>query len=290
MGIFNEATAWAILSFLGWFFVFYLYHGLGTTLGYHRLLTHKALKVPHWVMYFFVFGGYLGLMGAPIVWVAVHRLHHQQSDQAGDPHSPGDGFVHALVGWMFQMKEVQSQEELEKQVQDLMQDPVLRLFGTDHEPAQARLCLLFSIAFRALILLLFGPIALAANVVATLVTFWSTQLVNAVCHLKTAGYRSFDTREESRNVWWVGLLALGEGWHNNHHAIPKSARHGMAWYEVDTTWYAIWILEKLGLARLVIRPTSYPKIHLNQAAMKPIADIPELLRSRDVDQITVERA
>lgn len=257
MGIFSGATAWTAQSFVGWFLLFYLYHGLGTTLGYHRLLTHKALKVPRWLMYFIVSGGYLGLMGAPIVWVGVHRLHHQKSDQPGDPHSPRDGFMHALVGWMFHMKDTQSQEDLEKQVQDLMQDPVLRRLGYDHEPEQATRCLIACIVFRVLILLVLGPVALVANLLASFMTFWSTQLVNAVCHLKSAGYRSFETREGSRNVWWVGILALGEGWHNNHHAIPKSAQHGIAWYEVDVTWYTVWLLEKLGLAQLVVRP---PKI------------------------------
>ena len=276
MQIFSEATAWTALSFVGWFLVFYLYHGLGTTLGYHRLLTHKSLKVPQWLKYFIVSGGYLGLMGAPIVWVAVHRLHHQKSDQPGDPHSPNDGFMHALVGWMFNMKEVQPQDELEKQVPDLLDDPVFRLLGKDHEPRQAMICLASCIVFRVLILLLLGPVALAANLIASVMTFWSTQLVNAVCHLKTAGYRSYETREESRNVWWVGILALGEGWHNNHHAIPKSARHGIGWWEVDVTWYTIWLMEKLGLAKLVIRPT---KLAIAPAQAAP--ELPELLKISD---------
>ena len=92
MTIFNAPVVQATISFIVWFVVFYLYHGLGTTLGYHRLLTHKALKVPIWLKYFIVSGGYLGLMGAPIPWVGVHRLHHQKSDLPGDPHSPLDGF------------------------------------------------------------------------------------------------------------------------------------------------------------------------------------------------------
>lgn len=287
MQIFSEATAWTALSFVGWFLVFYLYHGLGTTLGYHRLLTHKSLKLPKWLMYFIVSGGYLGLMGAPIVWVAVHRLHHQKSDQPGDPHSPNDGFMHALVGWMFHMKEVQPQDELERQVPDLLDDPVFKLLGKDHEPQQALLCLACCIVFRVFILALFGPAALAANLLASVMTFWSTQLVNAVCHLKTAGYRSFETREGSRNVWWVGILALGEGWHNNHHAIPKSARHGMAWWEVDMTWYSIWLMEKLGLAKLVIRPTklTVAPVPADKALAK---ELPELLRPLDISDSVAE--
>lgn len=288
MQIFSEATAWTALSFVGWFLVFYLYHGLGTTLGYHRLLTHKSLKVPNWLMYFIVSGGYLGLMGSPIVWVAVHRLHHQKSDQEGDPHSPMEGFMHALLGWMFDMKQVQPQDELEKQVPDLMQDRVLRIFGYDHEPQQAFLCLGCCIVFRVLILVLLGPVALAANLLASVMTFFSTQLVNAVCHLRGVGYRSFNTREESRNVWWVGILALGEGWHNNHHGVPKSARHGMAWWEVDVTWYTIWLLEKLGMARFVIRPPKLAVTADSATPMRPPAqELPELLRPLDIAEQSV---
>jgi fatty-acid desaturase len=255
--IFAESVAWTCLSFVLWFLAFYLYHGLGITLGYHRLLTHKSLVVPTWLRYVIISGGYLGLMGSPIVWVAVHRLHHQKSDIAGDPHSPREGFKHALYGWMFTMKEVQSQDELEKQVPDLMADRFFRLLGYTHEPYQAQLCLAVSIVFRLLILCILGPIALVANILATATIFWSTQLVNAVCHLPSAGYRSHDTREDSRNVWWVGILALGEGWHNNHHAVPKSARHGFEWFEVDVTWYAVWLLEKIGLAKNIVRPPKF---------------------------------
>lgn len=278
MGIFNGTTAWAVLSFTGWFLVFYLYHGLGITLGYHRLLTHKSLKVPRWLMYFIVSGGYLGLMGSPIVWVAVHRQHHQKSDQPGDPHSPREGFMHALSGWMFKMKDVQSQDELERQVPDLLENPFFKVLGADHEPYQAQLCLGISIAFRVLIFFLLGPIALAANILATTMIFWSTQLVNAACHLPSLGYRSFETYEDSRNVWWVGILALGEGWHNNHHAIPKSARHGLSWFEVDVTWYAIWLLEKLGLAKMIIRPSRLPGPSAkDKSQANPIADLSEEL-------------
>jgi fatty-acid desaturase len=254
VGILNEATTFTALSFVGWFLVFYLYHGLGITLGYHRLLTHRSLNVPRWLMYCIVSGGYLCLMGSPIVWVGVHRLHHQKSDQEGDPHSPRQGFKHALYGWMFKMKELQTDEELQKQAQDLMQDPFFRILGAEHEPYQAQLCLVISIAFRLLIILTLGWIPVIANVLASAIVFWSTQLVNASAHSENVGYRSYDTREDSRNVWWIGILALGEGWHNNHHAMPKSARHGFNWFEVDVTWYSIWLMEKLGLAKKVIRP------------------------------------
>ncbi len=278
MTLFNIPVAQATISFIFWFAVFYLYHGLGTTLGYHRLLTHKALKVPTWLKYFIVSGGYLGLMGAPIPWVGVHRLHHQKSDLPGDPHSPKDGFKHALYAWMAEMENVQSSEELHAQTADLMTDKVFRWFGIEHDAIQGKKCLAISILFRVLIYFVLGPIPLLANLTATFFSFWSTQFVNVFCHMKSQGYRSHETRDLSRNVWWVGIMALGEGWHNNHHAVPKSARHGFTWFEVDVTWYAIWLLEKLGLAETVIRPPQLfelsskvnNEVALEQVQLEPI--------------------
>jgi len=249
-----QGIMWMAVSFTLWFLVSYYWHGVGITLGYHRLLTHRSLKVPKWLSYFWTAGAYLCLMGAPVVWVGVHRLHHQKSDIDGDPHSPVHGFKHALYGWMFHMAETQSDEELQSQVPDLMKDPVLKFLGCGHSARQAQLCLFFNVAARVLLYFIGGPVAVVANLCAVFVVFWSTQLVNTVCHLDGIGYRSHDTREKSRNVWWVGILAVGEGWHNNHHAYPKSAQHGMQWFEVDITWYTIMLLERLGLATDVVRP------------------------------------
>jgi stearoyl-CoA desaturase (delta-9 desaturase) len=251
LAIFNQAN---LTSFAVWFFVFYLYHGLGITLGYHRLLTHKSLKVPKWLAYFIVSGGYFCLMGSPVVWVGVHRLHHQKSDQPGDPHSPRDGFKHSLFEWMFDMRKVQTDEELQRQVPDLMTDKFYRMLGCTHDARQAQLCLWLNIAFRGLLWAVFGWPAMLGSLLSMGIVFWSTQLVNAVCHLPSAGYRLHDTTEDSRNVWWVALLSLGEGWHNTHHKYPKSARHGIRPLELDVTWISIWLLEKLGLAQSVIRP------------------------------------
>ncbi len=243
------------LTFAAWFFFFFCYQGMGITLGYHRLLTHKSFKVPAWLRYLLVSGGYLNLMGGPVNWVGVHRLHHQTSDTEGDPHSPVFGFRHSLYEWMFTMDARQTQAELHKQVPDLLQDKILCWFGIDHCIEQAHLCLAFNILYRCLILLLFGYVALIANLIASVIVFWSPQLVNAVCHVDRFGYRLFDTRDESRNVWFIALLSHGEGWHNNHHAIPRSARHGMMWWEFDPSYVMICIMEKLGLATEVVRPT-----------------------------------
>jgi len=242
------------LTFMAWFLASWVYYGVGITLGYHRLLTHKSLKVPQWLMYLIVSGGYFCMMGSPVVWVGVHRLHHQKSDISGDPHTPRDGFWHALVGWMFHMEEVQSAEDLQRSAGELMQDKFLVSLGKEHTPYQAQLCLAVNILARVALFAAFGWVPLIANVLAMGGVFWSTQFVNTFCHMKDYGYRHFETREGSRNVWWVGVLACGEGWHNNHHAMPRSARHGMAWWEFDLTWCTIWTLEKLGLATEVVRP------------------------------------
>ena len=289
MTIFNAPIVQALISFTVWFFVFYLYHGLGTTLGYHRLLTHKSLKVPNWVRYFIISGGYLGLMGAPIPWVGVHRLHHQKSDMQGDPHSPVHGFKHALYEWMAEMTEVQSTEELRAQTPDLMSDKWLTWMGTEHDAIQGKKCLAISIAFRVLIYFTLGLAPLLANIAATLFTFWSTQFVNVFCHMQSQGYRTHETRDLSRNVWWVGILALGEGWHNNHHAIPKSARHGFNWFEVDVTWYAIWLLEKLGLAEAIIRPLDVSRLNLDNIKTK-MSDVMVNNLSRVNNEVALEQA
>lgn len=247
-------TNYAVVSAVVSFFLTWYYLGVGITLGYHRILTHRSLQVPKWLEYLIVSGGYMCLMGSPVVWVAVHRLHHLRSDQPGDPHSPRDGFTHALYQWMFEMSKYQSDDEVKRVCSDLMKDPLYRALGSDHQPGQAMMCLTVVVLSRVLLLLVFGWPAMLANVAATVMVFWSTQFVNTFCHMEGHGYRTFKTREDSRNVWWVAILAAGEGWHNNHHAMPKSAQHGMAKHEFDITWVTVCVLEALGLAKNVVRP------------------------------------
>lgn len=275
LGIFSDPIVSTVLAILGWAIFFHYWYGLGITLGYHRLLTHKSLIVPNWVKYYFAICGYLALMGSPIVWVGVHRQHHQKSDQPGDPHSPRDGFEHALYKWMYYTTRVQSDEELQRQASDLMKDPFFRMLGYRHNAHQAYLCLAVCIVFRLLTLVTLGWIPFVGNLIGSFTIFWSTQFVNTFCHIESYGYRTYKTTEDSRNVWWVGLLAAGEGWHNNHHAVPKSARHGLAWWEFDLTWCTIWLLEKVGLATRVIRPSARyletKKIRLLEEAQQNLA-------------------
>ncbi len=231
------------------FLLFYLYHGIGITLGYHRLLSHKCVSMPKWLMYFIVMGGYLSFMGSPIVWVAMHRSHHQNTDLAKDPHSPLHGLFHSFIGWMFELSKYLSNDEIKQQTKDLFTDPVWRFLGTKNCYKQGLLCLGFCTLYRCLLFCIGGVNLVIINIIACCAVSISTQLVNVICHKPQAwfSYRNYPTNDNSLNVWWVGILALGEGFHNNHHHNPKSARHGLRWFEFDFTWLVIMGLKKLRL-------------------------------------------
>ena len=218
--------------------------GFGIGMGYHRLLTHRSYKVPKLVEYFFAVCGTLTLEGGPIFWVATHRVHHQHSDKDGDPHTPRHGGFWAHVGWiMFGEPKHNDTKKMSKYAPDLAKGPVLRLaeplaFRSDHGFGCHSVC------WPAVFPCSSGPDAL--RVVLGLHATW---LVNSATHMW--GSRRFATKDDSRNSFWVAILTFGEGWHNNHHAHPTSARHGLAWYELDITWMHIWLLKKLGIAKNV---------------------------------------
>jgi fatty-acid desaturase len=243
-------------SFIVWFFAFYIYHALGITLGYHRLLSHRSLKIPLWLEYLVISGGYLSFEGSPIFWVATHRLHHRYSDRPGDPHSPLDGLWHAFISWMWKPTVIITAEESRKIVPDLYRDPVYRALHCGHGNWEGPLCLALGILFRLVIYFAFGPVVLCANLLGTAIAFVGPLLVNTVAHLKQFGYQTYESRDGSRNVWFVALVALGEGWHNNHHAFPQSARHGLKTIEIDFTWIAIKTLQLLGLATHIRLPNA----------------------------------
>lgn len=230
-------------------FVFsFLYHGLGITLGYHRLLSHRSYRVPRWLEYLVVSGGYLSFEGSPIFWVTTHRLHHKYSDKPGDPHSPIDGWWHSFLGWMLSPLVVYDAKESMRLCPDLYKDPVYRFLHCNHTRWHALLCLVLCVLFRVVILLTLGPLALAANLLGAAMPFLGALMVNSFGHMSSLGYQNFKTGENSRNIWWVAMLSLGEGWHNNHHAIPSSARHGMFVHEPDLSWWMLRLMEAVGLA------------------------------------------
>lgn len=243
-----------MISFTVAFFLFYTYHALGITLGYHRILSHRSLVVPRWLEYLIVSGGYLSLEGSPIFWVSTHRLHHRYSDHEGDPHSPNDGLWHAFIAWMWDRKIVISATQSRQIAPDLYRDPVYRFLHCRHTHWDGILCLMLAILFRLAIYIFLGPTVLVANLLASAMAFVGPLLVNTIAHLPQFGYETYPCGDSSRNVWFVAMLSFGEGWHNNHHAFPQSARHGLALREFDGTWVAVCLLKFLGLAKQIRLP------------------------------------
>ena len=213
---------------------------LGIGMAYHRLLTHRGYRCPKWVEYFLTLCGTLALEGGPIFWVATHRIHHQYSDKEGDPHSPREGTYWAHMGWIFTGKAMHHDTSvLRRYVPDLSKDPFHVALTTWLWVPQV----IVGLAFLA-----FGgwSYVLWAVFFRTVFGLHATWAVNSATHLW--GSRRFKTRDDSTNNWWVAALTFGEGWHNNHHAHPVSARHGLAWYEFDINWVGIRTLQALGLA------------------------------------------
>ena len=212
---------------------------LGIGIGYHRLLTHRGYKCPKWLEYVFTICGTLALQGGPIGWVATHRLHHQNSDKPGDPHSPREGGYWSHIGWVMTGEANHHRTtELLPYVPELRKDRFHLWISRWHW---------VPLVVLALLLLAIGgwPFVMWGIFMRTVLGLHTTFAVNSVTHMW--GSRRFVTTDESRNNFWVAMLSWGEGWHNNHHAHPQSARHGLAWYELDVNWYGILALRKLGL-------------------------------------------
>ncbi len=221
--------------------------GWGICMGYHRLHTHRSYKAPKPIEYFLALCGTLTLQGGPIFWTAVHRIHHQNSDRYGDPHSPRDGRWWAHMLWVVFGEPLHADTAVMGQyAPDLAKEKFYRVLNTWHWVPLVVLSLVL-LAAGGLPWLLWGVFL---RVVVGLHVTW---LVNSATHLW--GSRRFKTSDDSTNSWWVALLAFGEGWHNNHHAHPTSARHGLAWYEFDPSWLQIRFLERIGLAWDVRVPT-----------------------------------
>jgi stearoyl-CoA desaturase (delta-9 desaturase) len=239
----------------------YLFAGLGITVGYHRLFTHRSFQTFRVIRYAFAILGQLAVEGNVVSWVANHRKHHQFADQSGDPHSPhadrGEGFIegmkglwYAHTGWLFDTSAVADRSRYAK---DLIDDRGLRVIAWLFVPM-----VLLSLAVPALVGwawiggwygflagLVWGG---AVRIVLLHHVTWS---INSICHYW--GRRRFNVRDESRNVWWLSWLSFGESWHNNHHAFPTSAFHGLRRSEIDPGGWLIRALEVCGLAWQVVR-------------------------------------
>jgi stearoyl-CoA desaturase (delta-9 desaturase) len=215
---------------------------------YHRLLTHRGYQTPKWLEYAMAVCATLSLEGGPIFWVSTHRVHHQLADREGDPHTPREGGWWAHTGWILWGNALHAQTEaLNRYSPDLARDRFYVWLSRYHWiPLAVSGVLLFGLGWltggagNAVGMLLWGVFLRVT------LGLHATWLVNSATHLW--GSRRFVTRDDSRNNWWVALLSGGEGWHNNHHAHPVSARHGLAWYEIDPNYWGIWLLSKIGLA------------------------------------------
>jgi fatty-acid desaturase len=250
-----------ILAVLGHF----TFGMLGITVGYHRLLTHRGFTCPKWLEHTFALLGMCNLQDSPARWVAIHRLHHQHSDHQPDPHTPLANFLWAHVGWVVcRHRDLDRTIHYERYVRDLLRDPFyLRM--------ERYSGWFFVFVAHALLITLAGATFgyfvggstseavrygaswyVWAVAVRTVFVLHGTWAVNSLTHV--SGYRNYETRDNSRNNWLVALWSHGEGWHNNHHAQPRAARHGHRWWEYDMSWWVILTMEKLGLAKNVVRP------------------------------------
>ena len=238
--------------------VLYAVTGLGITVGYHRLLTHRAFAVSKPVEYAFAIAGAMAVEGPPIAWVADHRKHHAFTDVEGDPHSPHvghgsglKGLWHAHTGWLMK---TQGSAAFRKYAPDLVEDKGMRWISRNF--------LLF-VGLGLLIPFVAGFVLHGFSLTAALWTLlWAgfvriffvhhvTWSINSVCHF--FGRRRFDVEGQATNVAWLAIPTFGESWHHNHHAFPRSARQGLGRWEIDLSAMLIWTLERLGIARNVVR-------------------------------------
>jgi fatty-acid desaturase len=233
--------------FLTAFVLSYIWHGLGITVGYHRLLSHRSFKCLKAVEYFFVLAGYLAYEGSPIWWAAIHRAHHKYVDTPLDPHSPRYGVMHSYLGWLFELK---YPEHIDPAVQcsDLTADKIYRFLEQGGDLRKMNnLCFASNMAFRGILWACFGWQVALASLIASFAVMQIPLALNVLCHMPKLGYKNFAMDDDSVNVWFVGIFGLGEGWHNNHHAYPGSARNGMLPHEFDFSWLTIKLMKTLGL-------------------------------------------
>jgi stearoyl-CoA desaturase (Delta-9 desaturase) len=253
--LWNRAVDWRDLLVLA---VMYMVTAVGITVGFHRLLTHRAFASYPWVERTFAVLGSLSVQGSVMDWVADHRKHHAHTDREGDPHSPHighgsglSGLWHAHVGWLL---ETQGQADWQKYAAELYEDPAMRMIGRRF-PQLALLSLLIPTVAGWALHDFTAAGALRGLVWGGLVRIFFvhhvTWSVNSVCHF--FGSRRFDIDDHSTNVGWLAVLSLGESWHHNHHAFPRSAYHGLRWWEIDPSGLIIAGMQKVGLAWNVVR-------------------------------------
>lgn len=264
----------SLLAVIPWFFTWsglvvailghFIFGMFGITIGYHRLLTHRGFACPKWFEHTLATMGMFNLQDSPARWVAIHRLHHRHSDQQMDPHTPLAGFWWSHVGWVVcRHKDTDRTIRYGRYVPDLLRDRYYRRL-------ERKMGWLMVFLVHAVVLITIGAavgyftgggseaLRYAASwavwgvAVRTVFVLHGTWSVNSLAHV--FGYRNYETREHSTNNWLVALIAHGEGWHNNHHADPRSAAHGHLWWEFDLSWLVIRMLGLFGLASNIVGP------------------------------------
>ncbi|MFI0348130.1 MAG: acyl-CoA desaturase [Chthoniobacterales bacterium] len=237
--------------------VMFILGGFGITLGFHRMLTHKAFQAPEWVRAVLLACGSMTLQGPALNWAATHIQHHANSDMEGDPHSPTKNFLHGHVGWILD----DFQPNIQKYAGPLLKDPLIVFMSKTFFLWVFLGFLIPTLVCGFLEIFHGGGLHgfkqgcfegfLWGGLVRVFLNHHVTWSINSICH--TYGGRDFETTDASRNNFIFGILAMGEGWHNNHHAFPRSAFHGMRWWQIDPSGILLRIMEKLGLAHEIVR-------------------------------------
>jgi stearoyl-CoA desaturase (delta-9 desaturase) len=254
--LWNRLVGWSDLGILA---ITYVVTGLGVTVGFHRLLTHRSFATHRWIAYLFAVLGSMSVQGPVIGWVADHRKHHAHPDREGDPHSPHvghgsglRGLWHAHIGWLF---ETQGRAEKRRYAGDLFEDPGMRAISHAFLPLVGlSLAIPFALGWA-----LTGSFAggltgfVWGGLVRVFLVHHVTWSINSICHF--FGRRRFATDDQSTNVFWLAPVTLGESWHHNHHAFPRAAVHGLRWWELDVSGWVIKAMKHAGLAWNVIEIT-----------------------------------
>ncbi len=262
------------------FVVLYVLQAMGITIGYHRLLSHRSFTCPKYVEYFWVLLGYLAFEGSPIWWATMHRAHHRYVDTPLDPHSPRYGLYNAHVGWLTP-DTYASHIDPHSQAKDLLKDPIYLFLEQGGRWKRAHtLSWVINVGLRLILWALFGWQIALASILAAVAVLQIPLMLNVFCHIPKLGYKNFQCLDDSVNVWWVALLAMGEGWHNNHHVFPGSARSGIRTHEFDLSWLTICLMQKLGMVSRINDP-SPEKIRARMAEIPTHKETkkPELLTS-----------
>jgi len=258
--LWQQAIRWSDLVLL---VTMYTLNAFGLTIGYHRMLTHRSFRPHPAVKAILLVLGAMAVASPPIEFAATHIKHHAQSDREGDPHSPLEGLFHSHLGWLFKDRFADPQVYCRHLLRDAIVVFVNRSF------------LLWVVLSLAIPFVLGGWTGLLwGGFVRIFLVHHFTFSVNSICH--TFGKREFETNDRSRNQWLVALLAFGEGWHNNHHAFPRSAFHGLHWWQLDFSGYVIWTLERLGLAHEVYRvpPALLARTSLTRSSSRKADPVP----------------